>query len=332
VQTEQSYVPESGVEVDETTPTPESPAPSAEQSLRDEMAAARAAYLAKETGEATPAATEAPVATESAPAAPAPPASLDEAVAKALAQREAEHRIREEVRAKAQAEADRIIAQAQAEAEAKRREALGLIEKLRKNPVEAIKEAGWDPKDLVLNLAEDGTPTAQMQRMLLEMQSKLAAEAKAREELAAQIRQREEQAALAQQEASYKQAVDAFFATATQKYPAMKPFQQSPALVRAIAEEAKGYVQTEMQKGAEPTYEQVADYVAQRYGFAAAAAQPPPAPKPANAKGVARATISQSQASERRAPSKHPSEMTEAELDALIREEMALARKSFQPE
>lgn len=62
--------------------------------------------------------------------------------------------------ARAKAEADQILRQAQAERQAIERER-AKFEALRTDPVKAIQEAGWDPEELILNLAKHGTPEGQ---------------------------------------------------------------------------------------------------------------------------------------------------------------------------
>jgi hypothetical protein len=68
------------------------------------------------------------------------------------------------------------------------------LEMLRKDPIRAIKENGWDPEEFILDIANDGTPEGQQRRAARELQAQVA-------ELAAWKRE--------QAEAAQKQAVQA---------------------------------------------------------------------------------------------------------------------------
>ncbi len=65
------------------------------------------------------------------------------------------------------------------------------LEMLRKDPIKAIKENGWDPEEFILDIANDGTPEGQQRRQQRELQAQIA-------ELA---NWRKEQAEVAQQQA-----------------------------------------------------------------------------------------------------------------------------------
>lgn len=48
------------------------------------------------------------------------------------------------------------------------------LEILRKDPIRAIKENGWDPEEFILDIANDGTPEGQAKRAQRELQSQIA--------------------------------------------------------------------------------------------------------------------------------------------------------------
>lgn len=64
------------------------------------------------------------------------------------------------------------------------------LEMLRKDPIRAIKENGWDPEEFILDIASDGTPEGQARRQQRDIQAQLAEIANWRKEQAAQAEQR----------------------------------------------------------------------------------------------------------------------------------------------
>ena len=102
----------------------------------------------------------------------APPPAADDAmgkVARVLKEREAAQAARDEAgAAKAEAQAARAeIAALRAEAEKDRAAAaadLARVQKLRANPMAAIKELGWDTRQLVDEVTREGTPEWQAQK------------------------------------------------------------------------------------------------------------------------------------------------------------------------
>jgi hypothetical protein len=111
------------------------------------------------------------------------------ALKKALQERKEAARFKAEAAAeveKARQEARQFYQQLQrekAELEAERQR----IQMLRKDPIRAIKENGWDPEEFILDIANDGTPEGQQRRAARELQAQVA-------ELAAWKREQAEQA------------------------------------------------------------------------------------------------------------------------------------------
>jgi hypothetical protein len=85
-----------------------------------------------------------------------------------------------------------LQAQVQQERQAIERERQRLA-LLRKDPVRAITEAGWDPDDLILSLAQEGTPEGKMARMVREQQLQLQQMQSWREEQAREAQRQQEQ-------------------------------------------------------------------------------------------------------------------------------------------
>lgn len=133
---------------------------------------------------------------------------------------------------------------------------------LKKDPARAVREAGWDPEQFILDLAEEGTPEGQQKRQYKELQAQIqemkdwkAQQAKAAEE--AQYRQYMHQA-----EQHRHHAVKTFLdlGTSEEKYPHVATFYQGreKLLIAAgdlIAEEFRNL------SGREGSYEQILDYL-----------------------------------------------------------------------
>lgn len=133
---------------------------------------------------------------------------------------------------------------------------------LKKDPVRAVTEAGWDPDDFILSLAQEGTPEGKMARMLREQQEKLAAFEQWKADQAQQLQRQQE-------EFQYRQAVQArqnvekaFTAGAlnAEKYPHLAAFYAG----REGALIAEGDLVAGMYRdatGQETTLEKIAQYI-----------------------------------------------------------------------
>ena len=84
------------------------------------------------------------------------------------------------------------------------------MEMLRKDPIRAIRENGWDPEEFILDIANDGTPEGQAKRANRELLARLErAEAWQQEQVAE--RQRQAQEAQAREGAQFRQDVERQF-------------------------------------------------------------------------------------------------------------------------
>ncbi len=92
-----------------------------------------------------------------------------------------------EERAKWQQEKEAWDRQIQEERYALQRE-YQKLQKLKENPVEAVRENGWDPEEFITSLAMEGTPEGKQQAMLRKMQQQIAEQQSWREE---QLKQQE---------------------------------------------------------------------------------------------------------------------------------------------
>jgi hypothetical protein len=137
------------------------------------------------------------------------------------------------------------------------------IQALKTDPARAIKEAGWDPEDFILSLAQEGTPEGKVARLVREQQAKLAEVEQWRQE---QYRAQQEAYQRAQlQEASHRRmSVEQEFrqlAFNEDKYPHMTSFYQGREqaliaegdLIAAQFRHATG--------GREASLQDIADYI-----------------------------------------------------------------------
>ena len=193
-------------------------------------------------------------------------------IARILKQREKVNGEREEARKlRDEAAADRAEAKREREALAKdREETAAFLKKLRENPAEAIKSAGWDPDDLVLGLSKGDTPETRAQRKTMTLEEELKSlkarleERESREKADADKRQREHEERLAEQgKAGFlKTALDA------EKYPTIaKMYAKRPHLLVAEAERVADayYAATKSAsrdgKGSYATWHEIAEYL-----------------------------------------------------------------------
>lgn len=95
------------------------------------------------------------------------------------------------------------------------------LQKLRSDPVAAVKENGWDPEEFILNLAQSGTPEGKQQAQMRMMQQQLQEQAQWREQML-QAQQRAAEEAQHRQAAEYRTHVERTFlksALDEKKYP-----------------------------------------------------------------------------------------------------------------
>jgi hypothetical protein len=185
-------------------------------------------------------------------------------IAKVLRAREKANTEREEAR-KASDEAKAALAEAKAvreEAAKAATEAKAFLTLLRRDPIAAIREAGWHPDDLILNIRDAGTPGSQAQREALTMRQELA-------ELREMLKQRVEQEEQAREEhrrqsahVTQQETERGFLKVALDeaKYPALaKIYSKRPhLLVAEAARVADAYAQ---RTGQYATWEDIAEYL-----------------------------------------------------------------------
>lgn len=178
-------------------------------------------------------------------------------IAKVLKQREKANAAREEAK-KAGDEARTALAEAKAVREAAaaaKKEAEAFLDLLRRNPIEAIKKAGWDPDDLVLNLRDSGTPGSAAQREQLALRQEMA-------ELKASLRERDAQAERRAAEAQRQEAERGFLAIAldAEKFPALSHVygKRQHLLIAEATRIAEAYHQ---RTGQYATWGELAEYI-----------------------------------------------------------------------
>lgn len=185
-------------------------------------------------------------------------------IAKVLRAREKANTEREEAR-KASDEAKAALAEAKAvreEAAKAATEAKAFLTLLRRDPIAAIREAGWHPDDLILNIRDAGTPGSQAQREALTMRQELA-------ELKQLIRERAEQEEQAREEhrrqtaqVSQQETERGFLKIALDeaKYPALaRIYSKRPhLLVSEAARVAEAYAK---RTGQYASWEDIAEYL-----------------------------------------------------------------------
>ncbi len=187
------------------------------------------------------------------------------ALRKALAERKEQAKYKAE--ANAQLERDRqearqIYQQLQRERQeiAAEKERLAL---LRKDPVRAIRENGWDkPEDFILDIAQDGTPEGQARRQqrALEAQIKELHDWKA--EQARQVETQRQEAEVAQRR-NFRQNVEREFLNAASKHEALVSMYKGHE-VGLIAEADVVAEQYRNVTGKEASFSEIAEYLAER--------------------------------------------------------------------
>lgn len=158
---------------------------------------------------------------EMAKAEPKEPKKKDEAdedasaLRKALQERKEAAKFKAEAAAeleKARQEARQFYQQLQREKQELAQEKARL-EMLRKDPIRAIKENGWDPEEFIMDIASDGTPEGQARRAQRELQAQIAELRNWKQEQAEQA-QRQAVQAKEQEKAQFRRSVEQQFLNA----------------------------------------------------------------------------------------------------------------------
>lgn len=157
------------------------------------------------------------------------------------------------------------LAQMQAQIQAERRaieQEKQRLAVLKKDPLKAIAEAGWDPDDLILSLAQEGTPEGKMARMVREQQLQLQQMQQWREE---QAKQAQEYARQAEQHqlVQMRQSVEQSFikgALDESRFPHLADFYKGREHA-LIAEGDLVAGQFRDVTGREASLEEIADYI-----------------------------------------------------------------------
>jgi hypothetical protein len=136
------------------------------------------------------------------------------------------------------------------------------IQMLRKDPVRAIRENGWDPESFIMDLAQDGTPEGAKARADRELRDSIA---ELREWKATQARQAQEQAQAHQEteKRQFRQNVEREFLNAANKHEALVSLYKGHE-VGLIAEADTVAEQYRNVTGKEATFDEIAEYLAER--------------------------------------------------------------------
>lgn len=239
------------------------------------------------------------------------------ALRKALTERKEAAKYKAEAAAeveKARAEARQFYQQLQRE-KAELAQEKARLEILRKDPIRAIRENGWDPEEFILDIANDGTPEGQARRQQRELQSQIAELRQWKQEQADQAvraQERAQEQAKAQQRRSVEQT---FLNTAAQRKE--DGTHKNSHLVSMYKEDPEALiVQADMvadryrkATGQEATFQEIAEYLEERAakwyksmssGSAPQAGAPVTQGKPTQGSATGKRSLSPSGSSERR--------------------------------
>lgn len=243
------------------------------------------------------------------PALKARPA-VESAVDAALARRERENEERQGIRRKAEEQAGKVLADAEsratkmiADAEAKATARVEeLLGALRSDPQKALKMAGWDPAEFVMNAAEADTPQGRMRRENLELRARL-------EKLEGNTTSYIEQQKAAQDEArkaaasrEHEQLQTNFLSHVLDetKHPTLASAIRLPRLKQAFFDEAAAYAASvQAETGKPPSWDDVGAHFESVYNPKSGASNGKAPAAPTNGGKGARAP-SQGHASEKR--------------------------------
>ncbi len=142
------------------------------------------------------------------------------------------------------------------------------MELLRKDPVRAIRENGWDPEQFILDIANDGTPEGQKARQEREFRAQVEELRQWKED---QLKQREEYGKRLeeQKQAQYRQTVEQEFiktALNKEKNPTLaKLYSGKEALL--ISQGDTIAMQYRQATGKEATFEDIAEYLEEMHSM-----------------------------------------------------------------
>lgn len=189
------------------------------------------------------------------------------------------------------------------------------LEMLRKDPVAAIRENGWEPEDFILDIANDGTPEGQARRQQREMQRQLQEIHEWRKEQAEQA-VRAQQQAKEQEKAQFRRSVEQQFLNAAAERTSegthknkhlVAMYKDDPAALIVQADlVAERYRQA---TGDEATFPMIAEYLEERAakwykslssGSAPQVGAPVTQGKPAPGSATGKRSLSPNGSSERR--------------------------------
>jgi len=193
-----------------------------------------------------------------------------------------------------------------------------LVEQLKKDPVRAVREAGWDPEEFIMSLAKEGTEEGKMARLLREQNQRLDEMNRWKEEQARAAQEAQERAQY-QQMVQYRQQMERQFlghVASEENFPHINTFYNGREH-SLIAEADMVAAQYRELTGKEASLEDIAEYIeevlAERAGKwydktkSSKVNAPSNAGKPA--RGATGKTLTNSDASDRRSVGKDISEL-----------------------
>jgi hypothetical protein len=139
------------------------------------------------------------------------------------------------------------------------------LEILRKDPIRAIRENGWDPEEFILDIASDGTPEGQAKRQQRELQAQLKEIHDWKRQMAEDA-QRQAQEAEHEQKRNFRQQVETAFlrtAMAEERHPHLTTFYKGHE-VGLLAEADVVAEQYRHVTGKEATFGEIAEYLEER--------------------------------------------------------------------
>ena len=140
---------------------------------------------------------------------------------------------------------------------------LNNLKRLKSNPAQAVREAGWDPEQFIIDLANDGTPEGKSQRELRELRNQIAEMQTWKAQQAKLLEEQQYNYHVEQARTARRNAVDSFTKLAMdgEKFPHVAAFYKGRdrALVAEgdiIAEEYRN-----LSNGKEGTFEQILEFI-----------------------------------------------------------------------
>lgn len=315
-----------------TNPTPivEGDRDTSDDELREALRVARAGRPAEEGDDDAPppaAAASPPVAKpDTAQAEPPVDPKIAAQVEAAVRARAEQNEARERELRQYREQGSRIVQEAEAYAAQRKQQADAeynqALAELRKDPLAAMKKAGWDPVQVVENIANYDTPQGRIERELLAIKAdnqSLRQELTQRSQAEAQAKAQADQAAKAQRTANE------FLAELKSKFPGAEEHLSRPGMQDFYLQQAHRLADEialdPARNGAPLTYAEVAERLASTYGFGQAPTPPKGAPAQTQAGKAARG-LTQTAMSERSgADTRKFHELSPAEQDRILLEE-----------